>query len=179
MSTINFRYPGKELLKKEAEDNGFNSLTDYMIHIIENRNNGSSKPEPQKVKKLIRLEPVGKDGHVVKTRVTEDEKLALKNFCLNTRETESSVLLRQIRILLTNGADFSKDEIAALRKATTQITAIGRNLNQIVAQINSGIITDSKLSVYNIEQLKEYIDNQAKAIRALIQKTKDRVIENG
>ncbi len=157
MATINFRYDGKEALKKEADDLGFDSLTDYMIFIIKNRNNKVA--EIQKTKKIIKLKPVGKDGHVVKTRVRPDEKLALKNYCSKTNETESSVLLRQIRILLTNGADFSKEEVAALRKANTEITAIGRNLNQIVTQINSGVITDSKLSAYNIEQLKGFIVN--------------------
>ena len=93
-----------------------------MVFIIENRN-GENRSE----KIIKKLTPVGKDGFVVKTRVREDEKLALKNYCTQTGETESSVLLRQIRILLSNGADFSKEEIAALRKATTQITAIGRN----------------------------------------------------
>jgi len=177
MATIQFRYldEKKDMLKAEAEKLGFNSLSDYMIAIIENRK--KEGVENIQIKKPV-IKRNGKLSNNIVVRVTPAEKISFKNFCSITGETESSVLLKQIRILLNNGADFSKEELAELRKATNQVTAIGRNLNQIVTQINAGVITDSKLSAYNIEQLKQYIDNQAKAIKRLIQKTKDRVIDN-
>jgi len=177
MATINFRYSDedKDVLRAEAEKFGFSSLSNYMVHITKNRANSSSALQRNESSNLKRN---GKLSNNIVVRVTKGEKAAFKNYCSSTGETESAVLLRQIRILLNNGADFSKEELAELRKATNQVTAIGRNLNQIVTQINSGVITDSKLSAYNIEQLKQYIDNQAKAIKRLIQKTKDRVIEN-
>lgn len=172
MTTIIFRYDEneKETLRKEGEALGYKSLSDYMVAIVKAR---TKAPSPRKNKKLA---PVGKRGKRAETRVTPAEKKRLAEYCSSEGETESAVLLRQVRILLTQEPHFTKEEIKALRMATTQLTAIGRNLNQIVAQINSGKISDSKLSQHYIGQLKQYIDNQAKAIRELIQKTKDRVI---
>ena len=91
--------------------------------------------------------------------------------------TESFAIRRQVLIAINNTAHFSKEELAELRDANFQLKAIGRNLNQIVTQINSGAISDSKLSQHYIEQLKSFVDKQAKAIVRLVQKTKDRVVE--
>lgn len=179
MATINFRYGKDEKLslEKEALSLGYTSLSQYMIWLIENRNsNISNKNKVNSNTKSGNL-AVGKLGKKVETRVTIDEKLKLKNYCLLEKESESAVLLRQIRILLTQKPHFTKDEIQALRLASSQLTAIGRNLNQIVTKINAGIITDSKLSQPYIQQIKKTIDNQSMAIRNLIKKSKDRIIE--
>jgi hypothetical protein len=172
MATVNFRYPqtDKDELKAEAEKLGFDSLSDYIISIIENR------PKNKSTKK--KLAPVV-NGKEAKTRVNFSEKKLLMERAVEEGETESFIILRQIRIYLTQEPYFSKEEVKALRLATTQVTAIGRNLNQIVTLINSGQITDSKLSQSYMEQLKQYIDDQAKSIRTLINRTKNRVIDNG
>lgn len=174
MATINFRYDeeAKKDLEKEGKDLGYSSLSEYMIAIIDSRPKG--KTNPKKKKKVIKID---KDGQNAKTRVNRDEKKRLVEIAQEEGETESFLLLRQIRILINNGPHFSKEEVKSLRMATTQLTSIGRNLNQIVTQINSGKITDSKLSKAYILKMKEYIDNQAKAIKKLIRKTKDRIVE--
>jgi hypothetical protein len=177
MATINFRYDekGKEALRKEGEQLGFRSFSDYMVAIVEARHSTKAPAQPIRIKKTIT--PVGRTGQTAKTRVTPAEKKRLAEFCEEEGESESFLLLRQIRILLNNAPHFSKEEVHALRLATSQITAIGRNLNQIVARINSGVITDTNLHHSYLTQLKKNIDDQALAIRHLIKKTKDRVVE--
>jgi len=175
MATINFRYDqeAKEGLKQEALSLGYSGLTDYMLAIIE------SRKEQVLVNKKPKLVPVGKVGKIVSTRVRLDEKQKLSDYCREENEKEGAVILRQVRILLFQEPHFTKEELKSLRNATTQLTAIGRNLNQITAKINSGEITDSILSKAYIVKLKSYIDEQAKMIRGLIRKTKDRVLSDG
>jgi hypothetical protein len=177
MATINFRYDDKdkEALRKEGKQRGYASLSDYMIAIVGARHSGTPTAKPTKIKKT--MTPVGRTGQTAKTRVTPSEKQRLREFCEEEGESESFLLLRQIRILLNNQPHFSKEELQALRLATTQITAIGRNLNQIVARINSGVITDTNFHQSYLLQMKKNIDDQALAIRHLIKKTKDRVVE--
>jgi len=174
MATINFRYhkDDKQTLKDEAISLGYNGLSDYIISIIASRPKVklTTKPKPVIKKK-------GKVREKVETRVSPEEKKCLLKICKEEGVTESSLLLRQVRILINNQPHFSKEEIKNLRSATNQLTAIGRNLNQIVARINSGTISDSKLGKPYMLQIKKNIDNQAYAIRNLIQKTKDRVVE--
>ena len=155
----------------EAMSLGYKHLSDYMDALISKRN--GVKP----AKKNRKLAPVGKGGKRAETRVTPAEKQKLVAYCAEENESESAVILRQIRILLMQPPHFTREELKALRLATTQLTAIGRNLNQITAKINSGKITDSILSKNYILKIKGYIDLQVKNIRLLIMKTQNRVVK--
>lgn len=173
MTAVNFRYDKdkKDDLKREAAALGYRTLSDYLVAIVDARNGSLVK------KNKSRLAPVGKDGRAVKTRVTPTEKTLLGQMAVEEGESESFLLLRQVRILITNGPHFSSKEIAALRAATNQLTAIGRNLNQILIKINSGKITDSPISRKYIEQLRVYVKEQSDGVRDLVRKTKQRVTE--
>jgi len=173
MPTINFRFDesDKAILKEEAANLGYASLSNYLVDLIQSRpahKNLKNKPQD--------IVPVGKRGKRVETRVTSQEKIKLQQLCLSEGETESAVLLRQVRILINKEPHFVKKELKLLMNATSQLTAIGRNLNQIVAQINSGKIKDVNLSEKYILQIKQYTDSQAQAIRDLCQKSLDRVV---
>ncbi|WP_020211046.1 hypothetical protein [Gilvimarinus chinensis] len=174
MATINFRCSDelKEDLSAEAKKLGFTSLSEYMVSLVQGR---TAAPKPKKSRAV--LTPVGVNGVAAKTRVTPDEKRKLVELAQSEGESESFILLRQIRILITNGPHFSKAELAALRAATNQLTAIGRNLNQILIKINSGQLKDSPLTYKYIGQIKDYVAEQAGAVRDLSRKTKQRVVE--
>lgn len=177
MATINFRYDekDKQALIKEGKNLGYSRLSEYMVALLKARHSADAPGKPLKIKKAIAA--VGTAGQTAKTRVTPAEKQRLAEFCKEEGESESFLLLRQIRILLNNQPHFSKEELQALRLATTQITTVGRNLNQIVARINSDVITDVHFHLSYLQQIRKNIDDQSLAIRQLIQKTKDRVVE--
>ena len=172
MGTINLRYKGKERLVNEAKEKGFSSLTKYIIHIIEQRDHATIKKKPELVRSC-------NPGKRTETRLNEAEKNKLVAYCQSEGESESQVLLRQIRILLNNEPHFTGDEVLALRKATQELTVISRNLSQLVASINAGKVTDVNFTVNYAKQLKGYIDQQNEQILLLIKKSKNRVVTDG
>lgn len=176
MATINFRYDAekKAALCEEAERLGYRNLSDYLVSLIDSR--PGKKAEKPKHASKIKPVPVGV-GASVQTRVTREEKGALSALCKEEGVSESFLLLRQVRILINNGPHFSKDELQALRNATNQLTAIGRNLNQILIKINSGQVKESPLTQKYIERIQGYIKSQSESIRSLVKKTRTRVVE--
>jgi hypothetical protein len=172
MATINFRVDDdlKIRLVGEAYEQGFQSLSDYMQALVDGRHKRASSLG--KGKKKIN-KPEG-DSFVLRTRVNAEEKAAFDFIREQENVSESFLLLRQVRALITTGAHFSAPELQELRHSNQQLIAIGRNLNQIVTLINSGEITDSHLSQRYMEQLKEYIDRSVKAIGALVEKNRKR-----
>lgn len=174
MTTINFRTDEelKKTLMDEARNEGFQNLSDYMTAIV----NGRHKRGRALGKGTQKKAEVKGKAALIQTRLNAEEKAKFDEIKQAENVSESFLLLRQVRILITKEAHFSKAELAELRNSNQQLTAIGRNLNQVVQQINAGLITDSRLSQRYIEQLMEHIDRVSASVRGLIAKTLQRVV---
>jgi hypothetical protein len=174
MPTINFRAEEelKSLLKSEAKEAGYQSLSDYLTAIINGRHKKGRVLGKGKKQRVANQE----GSVIVKTRISREEKFLFDEIRNAENVSEAFLLLRQVRILITKEPHFSKAEIAELRNSNQQLIAIGRNLNQIVQQINAGLVTDSRLSQKYIEQLTAYIDDVSTSVRQLTAKTLQRAL---
>ncbi len=174
MASINFRADEelKKMLIAEAKEAGYQSLSDYLTAVINGRHKKGRELGKGKKQTVEKTE----GSVIVKTRLSPEEKARFDKINIAENVSESFLLLRQVRILITKEPHFSKNEIAELRNSNQQLTAIGRNLNQVVQQINAGLITDSRLSQKYIEQLMEHIDTVGASVRQLIAKTIQRAL---
>lgn len=172
MATINFRTNDdlKAQLLREAKEAGYQTLSDYMLAVVEGRHGKALGKGKQQ-----RVVSAGKSV-MVRTRLSAEEKAKFDEIKFAENVSESFLLLRQVRILITQEPHFSKSELDELRNSNRQLTAIGRNLNRVVQQINTGVITDSKLSERYIEQILVRIDSVHAAVLALASKTIKRTV---
>ncbi len=72
----------------------------------------------------------------LKIRITNDEKERLFKLALDTSETVSELVRRQL--LQPIVTDSQREELNAFKERTQQIARIGNNLNQISRKIHEG-----------------------------------------
>ena len=124
---------------------------------------------------IVKFENETKDD-TVKVRLTSDEKIKFKKYCEAENITYSQAMIRQIRILINQEPHFTKDELQVLRNSNNQLVRIGRNLNQVVRKMNAGELTSNDITGDDLKQITTLIDDQAKLVRLLMNKSINRVI---
>ncbi|MCP3670359.1 MAG: hypothetical protein GY814_07980 [Gammaproteobacteria bacterium] len=103
----------------------------------------------------------------VSTRITQGEAERLGKILAAEQKTASVLLLALIRARLNKAPHFSKDELAALREATRQLQAVGRNLNQVVKAIHAGLVRDPLDGTF-IDALRESVKSVGSHVDRLI-----------
>ncbi len=75
---------------------------------------------------------------VLHVRLHDQETAALKQLAAALGQPPSRLLRRLIREAITGGPDYFKDELVDLRRMVRELSAIGRNLNQLARAANRG-----------------------------------------
>ncbi|MCP3669800.1 MAG: hypothetical protein GY814_05100 [Gammaproteobacteria bacterium] len=78
----------------------------------------------------------------VSTRITDREAKRMGDILAAEHKSTSVFLLALIRARLNKAPHFAKEELTALREATRQLQAVGRNLNQVMKAIHGGLVRD-------------------------------------
>ena len=105
---------------------------------------------------------------VINWRLTEPEKKGLDNEAKSLGIKRSRLLRRLVREFIRNRPDYFDDGLSELRAAHRELSAVGRNLNQIAARLNeerqARLAGDprSKSSVEETALVKELVETQAK-----------------
>jgi len=92
-------------------------------------------------------------------RFNEDEKDALRDLAQSYGISVSELMRRLAREAVSVGPSFFPEERKALAAATRQLSALGRNINQIARRVNSGQCQADPLSMEQIGQIKAEIAN--------------------
>ena len=114
MSKFEMRYTPEEKnsLHQDAQANGFRNSASYVKYLI--KQNSTSKPNTRADIKISAK-------YSARTRLNEYEKSLLIKRANEEGVSESFVVLRQLRIFLTQDPHFNKTEILALRLSLIHI----------------------------------------------------------
>ena len=77
-------------------------------------------------------------SRVVGLRLREQEWAGLKTLAAQLGQPPSRLLRRLLREALTGGPDYFTDELRELHRMRVELSAIGRNLNQLARAANQG-----------------------------------------
>ena len=82
-------------------------------------------------------------SRVAFVRLRDAEYAGLQELAATLGQTPSRVLRRLIREALTGGPDYFTDELRGLRGLVRELTAHGRNLNQLARAANRGRVVEA------------------------------------
>ena len=86
----------------------------------------------------------------------------------------SRILRRLLREALTGGPDYFKDELVDLRRMCRELSAIGRNLNQLVRTANQGGAVDGadvrRVINAGLMQMEAVKELYGRAVRATVKR---------
>lgn len=77
-------------------------------------------------------------------------------------------LAHLLRVHLIGQPRFSDDEMLALREATTQLSALGRNVNQIARALNTSLEEAHLALAVPFEEMKALIDQERSSVKDLV-----------
>ena len=81
-------------------------------------------------------------SRMLHVRLREAEYAGLQQLAVARGQPPSRLLRRLLREALTGGPDYFKDELVDLRGLVRELTAIGRNLNQLARAANRGGVVE-------------------------------------
>ena len=103
-------------------------------------------------------------------RATPDERRALKGYADKRGVSMARVLRKIVRELVSDDTvDLFEDDMAGLVAVRRQLSAIGRNVNQVARKINQGDLPASPADALGIEQLR----GELKGVLAEIDRIRD------
>lgn len=82
-------------------------------------------------------------SRMLHVRLRDAEYAGLQELAAALGQTPSRVLRRLIREALTGGPDYFTDELRGLRGLVRELTAHGRNLNQLARAANRGRVVEA------------------------------------
>lgn len=86
-----------------------------------------------------------------------------------TRNWPATVYVAQlVRAHLSRSPRFSEDELLALRRATAELSAVGRNINQIARALNSDPGQARLVEAFPAAALAQVVDEQRAALKTVI-----------
>lgn len=105
-------------------------------------------------------------------RLREAEYAGLQELAAALGQTPSRIQRRLIREALTGGPDYFKDELVELRLMRRELTAIGRNLNQLARAANQGGVVEGA----DVRRVVNACLVQTAAVKALYRGLLDTVV---
>lgn len=111
-------------------------------------------------------------SQAVRVRLREEERAAFQQFAAALGQTPSRIIRRLIREAITGGPDYFKDELGELRKMRRELTAIGRNLNQLARAANQGGVVEGA----DVRRVVNACLVQTAAVKALYRALLDTVV---
>lgn len=162
---------------KAHQDTAAEALRSLMRHLLKGAPtpatmSGAFVPPPARTVNLHKIDHAPKKR--IELRLTENEYAVLAQIA---EERESSIqwwLVSLVRAALTGGAAVGGAELKALSDSNYQLSAIGRNLNQIAKQLNADPSKAHRLQVEQIEALARRIEANRAATHAVIATSSER-----
>lgn len=116
-----------------------------------------------------------KRSEVVQTRLTVDERAALRRLSARTGIAASRLSRKAIRELVTGGIDLLNREQQAVLELARQIRLVGVNLNQIARHLNRGDSASRSLAE-TILELREALTESEYTWRRLVAAARARTV---
>ena len=113
-------------------------------------------------------------SEVVRVRVDEDEKQAFTRLADRLGVKPSVLHRRLMKEAVDEGPEVFEKELAALLDANVQLSAIGRNINQIARAINQGAIVVEPIDSRDLEGVISAVDAQKEAVRRMIKRARSK-----
>ena len=114
----------------------------------------------------------GKSGEAksrdVRVRLSLFEYEALEQLARERHWQRSTYLRYLFQVHLTGQPRFSDDEMLALREATGELSALGRNVNQIARALNPSLVDVHLALAVPFAELKTVIDQQRSSVKNVI-----------
>jgi len=139
---------------------------------------GKSRPLKPKVEAQAFLEPGAMDStkdvdqaskKAVKLLLTQNEHAALSAIAEDRECSVQFWIVSLVRAALTRGVAVGGKELQALGQSNYQLMAIGRNLNQIVRQINADPARNLHHVTFSmIEKLNSKLDEHRKLVHGVV-----------
>lgn len=107
-----------------------------------------------------------------------EEKKAFYDKCEVEGLTANSVIVAMVRNYINQDPHFLKAEITEVRKASLELSAIGRNINQLVKNINKGLVNDVGGYIDIFHSCLEKTKSLKLKINGLVKKAKTRSVDN-
>jgi len=107
-------------------------------------------------------------------RVDEDEKQAFTRLADRLGVKPSVLHRRLMKEAVDEGPEVFEKELAALLDANVQLSAIGRNINQIARAINQGAIVVEPIDSRDLEGVISAVDAQKEAVRRMIKRARSK-----
>jgi len=136
--------------------------------------NSALKTEPVKRRKGRPLSGSKSKSEAVRVRLDEDEKEAFTRLADKLGVKPSILHRRLIKEAVDEGPEVFENELAALLDANVQLSAIGRNINQIARAINQGAIVVEPIVASDLEGVLSAVDAQKEAVRRMIKRARSK-----
>ena len=117
-------------------------------------------PESQKLE--------GVKSAVVHVRLSQFEYRELERLGAVRHWKRGTYLAYLFHVHLTGQPRFSEGEMLALREATSQLSALGRNVNQIARALNTSLDEAHLAMAVPFEQMKALIDQERASVKDLV-----------
>ena len=111
--------------------------------------------------------PRNRKTHIIKVRVTAEEKLRIEHACKELHLTQSELVRRVLygvnvkhTVVVAQGGE---DALAALAALSAQCSKVGGNLNQLARHFNSGGKDTEQLRAQILEELSALTNFRLKA----------------
>ena len=165
-ATVRFTPFVKEMIDGFVKKNRVNSVSNAVEMILRTYFNGMQ----QAVDANIDVEDIQNDVRIkqVVSKFTESEFELLNKLASERVMSKGGYLAELFRANSTGSPRLCTQEIEALYQATSQIAAIGNNINQIARAVNSSPKEIDKAFAVDLKGVKSLIDELRSRIRALI-----------
>lgn len=125
-------------------------------------------PRPAPADSGTDASPIGVKSERVTLRLTPVEYADLEERARAQGMSKGSYLAALFKAHARNQPQFNDAEMQALREATRELTAIGRNLNQIARALNTSLDQANRARALELETLQAQVERQRQAVKNLI-----------
>ena len=131
-------------------------------------------PEPSALVKVEPLEPEAKKTKVwVDVSLSAAEAKALDQLAAEMGWSRLKYLAQLFRVHLSGEPRFSEKEMLELRQVTVQLSALGRNINQVARALNISLDNANQAHAVQWEMMHKVIDLHRKYVKALVKSNLD------
>lgn len=104
----------------------------------------------------------------VRVRLSVSEYQELARLAAVRHWKRSTYLAHLFHVHITGQPRFSEDEMLSLREVTTQLSALGRNVNQIARALNTSLDEAHLALAVPFEKMKMLIDQERASVKDLV-----------
>lgn len=125
-------------------------------------------PPPEQTRRGADASATGMKSERVTLRLTPMEYAELEERARVQGMGKGSYLAALFKAQARNQPQFNGAEMQALREATRELTAIGRNLNQMARALNTSLDHADRARALELEALQAQVERERQAVKALI-----------